>query len=114
MQQGLFDPDGMIVLLRVETERALAEGYPALRVTGEMSWAPRGLPCSERLIEYEAKLNEFFPGGNCQSGRAAKAITASWPPSAGTSAHYCHHTCYNRARCALANPRCSPPSSRHG
>jgi PAS domain S-box-containing protein len=65
LKQGAFDPDGMIALLRTETEQALAEGYAALRVTGEMTWALRGLPGSERLIEYEAKLNEFFPGSKC-------------------------------------------------
>jgi len=65
MQDGTFDPDRMIDLLRSETERALAEGYSALRVTGEMTWALRGLPGAERLIEYEAKLNRFFPGSKC-------------------------------------------------
>jgi PAS domain S-box-containing protein len=65
LKQSVFDPDGMIALLRTETERALAEGHAALRVTGEMSWALRGLPGSDRLIEYEAKLNEFLPGSKC-------------------------------------------------
>ena len=48
MKEGVFDPDGMIELLRSETELALAEGYEALRVTGEMTWALHGLPGSER------------------------------------------------------------------
>lgn len=61
MKGGIFDPDGMIRMLTEETDKALEEGYAALRVTGEMSWALRGLPGSERLIEYETKLNEFFP-----------------------------------------------------
>ena len=61
MKGGVFDPDGMIRMLTDETDKALEEGYTALRVTGEMSWALRGLPGSERLIEYETKLNEFFP-----------------------------------------------------
>jgi len=65
MKGGVFDPDKMIVLLTSETKKALAEGYSALRVTGEMSWALRGLPGSERLIEYENKLNTFFPGSKC-------------------------------------------------
>jgi len=65
VQEGVFDPDEMIVLLRAETGRALDEGYSALRVIGEMTWAVRGLPGSERLIEYEAKLNGFFPGSDC-------------------------------------------------
>jgi len=65
MRQGVFDPDGMIALLRTETARALAEGYSALRASGETTWALRGLPGSGRLIEYEAKLNTFFPGSQC-------------------------------------------------
>ena len=65
LRDGIFNPDGMIGLLRVETGRALTEGYSALRVTGEMTWALRGLPGSERLIEYEMKLNEFFHGSEC-------------------------------------------------
>lgn len=65
MQDGVFDPDKMIATLRAETARALDEGYTALRVTGEMTWALRGLPGSERLIEYETKLNEFSPGSQC-------------------------------------------------
>lgn len=64
-RQGSFDPDAMIALLRAETERALAEGYPALRVTGEMTWPLQGLPGSERLMEYEAKLDEFLPASKC-------------------------------------------------
>ena len=73
MKDGAFDPDGMISMLARETELALQEGYAALRVTGEMTWALRGLPGSERLMEYEAKLNGFFPGSRalaiCQYDR---------------------------------------------
>ena len=36
-----------------------------MRVTGEMSWASRVLPGSQRLIEYEMKLNGFLPGSKC-------------------------------------------------
>jgi len=65
IKDGVFDPDGMLSLLKAKTEEALAEGYSALRVTGEMSWALRGLPDSERLIEYEIKLNEFLADNKC-------------------------------------------------
>jgi len=64
-RDGVFDPDRMIATLQAETERALAAGYAALRVSGEMTWALRGLSGSERLIEYEAKLNRFCPGSQC-------------------------------------------------
>ncbi len=67
MREAAFDPDAMIALLRSETEKALDEGYSALRVTGEMTWALKGLPGSEKLMEYEAKLNKFFPGSQCMA-----------------------------------------------
>jgi len=60
-----FDPEAMLALLRRETEEALNQGFKGLRATGEMTWALRGLPGSERLSEYEALLNEFFPGSPC-------------------------------------------------
>jgi len=65
MQGGVFDPDRMIVELQAQTDQALAEGYPGLSITSEMGWALRGLPGSERLIEYAGKANEFFPGSKC-------------------------------------------------
>lgn len=65
-QEGFFDPDRMIALLISETEKALSEGYTALRVTGEMTWVLKGLPGSEKVIEYEAKLNsDLFPKNPC-------------------------------------------------
>ena len=65
-KEDSFDPDSMIALLVKETEKAIAEGYPALRVTGEMTWVLRGHPGSEKLLEYEAKLNrDFFPYHPC-------------------------------------------------
>jgi len=66
MKEGSFNPDRMIDMLISEIKKALAEGYPALRVTGEMSWALRGYPGSEKLLEYEAKLNrDLFPKYPC-------------------------------------------------
>jgi hypothetical protein len=65
LRDGEFDPAKLLALLGEETDKALAEGYPALRITGEMTWALAGEPGSERLVEYEAKLNEFYPGSKC-------------------------------------------------
>lgn len=64
-KEGHFNPDRMIKLLKRETEKAIKEGYIGLRVTGEMTWTLKGKPGSERLIEYEAKLNRFFPKAKC-------------------------------------------------
>lgn len=70
LKHGRFDPDAMLEMLAAETQIAVSQGFRALRVTGEMSWALRGLPGSDRLMEYEGKLNAFFPThqalGMCQ------------------------------------------------
>ncbi len=60
---GVFQPEMMIAMLGRETAAALEAGYTALRVTGEMSWALAGDPGSERLVEYEALLNQFYATG---------------------------------------------------
>ncbi len=57
-----FDPDVMIALVKEHLDTALADGYDALRVTGEMTWALKSRENIELLVEYEAKLNYFFPG----------------------------------------------------
>jgi len=63
---GSFDPTLMIAFLKEETEKALEEGYPALRITGEASWVLQSVPGSERLLEYEAMLNrDLFPRYKC-------------------------------------------------
>ncbi len=62
---GAFDPDKTIGLLRAWTEQALAEGYAALRVTGEMSWALGNVRGSEQLSSYEAQVDRFFQDSAC-------------------------------------------------
>ncbi len=74
LKQGYFDPDWMIRFLIETTEAAKAAGFSALRATGEMTWALGSDVGVERLIEYEAKLNRFFPQYDalaiCQYNRA--------------------------------------------
>ena len=61
LRDGRFDPDRMIADLAEASAAAKADGFSALRVTGEMTWVLGGAPGTERLFEYEAKLNNFFP-----------------------------------------------------
>jgi len=61
LKNGYFDPDLMIRFLEDAVESAESKGYSALRVTGEMTWALGSETGVERLIEYEAKLNDVFP-----------------------------------------------------
>jgi hypothetical protein len=73
LKQGYFDPDWMIDFLKLASDEAKAAGFSALRITGEMTWVLGGDPGTERLMEYEAKLNYFFPGNDalaiCQYNR---------------------------------------------
>lgn len=74
LKNGEFDPDWMIDFLGQAVENAKKEGFSAVRASGEMTWAltPTG-ESDDRLIEYECKLNTFFPkhdmSGICQYNR---------------------------------------------
>ena len=65
LRHGHFDPDAMIHYLEETTDAAIAAGFSALRVTGEMTWALGNAPGAERLIEYESKLAHFFDRKPC-------------------------------------------------
>lgn len=54
---GRFSPDRMLGRLRSAYDDGIREGFNGVRLTGEMHWALRGLPGSERLAEYEARIN---------------------------------------------------------
>jgi len=62
---GVFDPEGMIGLLESEVRRALGDGFSGLRVTGEATWTLRDVKGSERIIEYEIMLRDFFRENEC-------------------------------------------------
>jgi ABC-type transporter Mla MlaB component len=53
---GRFEVDRMLALLREEHDRARAEGYCGLSVTGEMPHAICELPGGQQLSAYEARI----------------------------------------------------------
>jgi hypothetical protein len=67
---GQFEPRAMIDRTMNRYEVSEKEGYKGSRACGEMSWALKGIPGSERLLEYEVLLNTIkttFPHtGMCQ------------------------------------------------
>lgn len=74
LKNGNFDPDWMIGFLIDAVADAQRQGFRSVRASGEMTWAlgPSG-HAHGRLLEYECKLNSFFPnydmGGICQYNR---------------------------------------------
>ena len=68
--EGRFDPNDMINRSIKRYDSAKAEGYVGSRACGEMSWTLKGLPGSERFLEYENLLNNNYSNfphtGMCQ------------------------------------------------
>lgn len=60
LKGGSFDPDRMIAMLHKAVQDALDAGFTALCAAGDMNWVLDGAPGSERLAEYEARLNHFY------------------------------------------------------
>ncbi|GIJ46779.1 hypothetical protein Val02_36650 [Virgisporangium aliadipatigenens] len=58
-----FVPEAVIAGWDAEVERARADGWSALRVLGDMSWAARDIPGADRIGWYEAQVNRVFAGG---------------------------------------------------
>lgn len=60
LKDGSFDPDRMIAMLHQAVKDALDAGFTGLCAAGDMSWLLDEAPGSERLAEYEARLNHFY------------------------------------------------------
>ncbi|MDD3581697.1 MAG: PAS domain S-box protein [Desulfobacca sp.] len=63
--EGSLAPETMIQWLQTQTDQALAQGYAALRVTGEMTWTTHKLPTAAPLLEYEARLDHCLSDWPC-------------------------------------------------
>ncbi|MER7004208.1 MEDS domain-containing protein [Dactylosporangium sp. NPDC000555] len=63
LPSGAFDPERVIDAWREELDRIREDGYPGMRVVGDMSWAADPVPGTERLAWYEAEVNRVFVAG---------------------------------------------------
>jgi diguanylate cyclase (GGDEF)-like protein len=57
---GYFTPDSMLARLRHMYEQRKQAGYAGSRMAGEMTWALRGVPGADRVIECEGRLNALL------------------------------------------------------
>jgi hypothetical protein len=57
---GRFVPEEMLETLRQFYKSSIEKGYKSCRVSGEMHWALQNIPGSERLMEYEALVNNVL------------------------------------------------------
>lgn len=60
LKDGRFDPDTMFRYFDDEILASRHHGFESTRVLGEMAWALGAPPRVERMVEYEARLNEFL------------------------------------------------------
>jgi ABC-type transporter Mla MlaB component len=72
LPDGSFDVERTLQTMREEHDRARAEGYPALSITGETSWVLHLPPGHEQLAEYEHRFGDVVEGREivalCQYG----------------------------------------------
>lgn len=72
-QTGTPNAAEMVDHLAAELERAADEGYPGLRITGDMCWAVRPQADAEQLLTYESEVGKLFADGRltaiCQYDR---------------------------------------------
>lgn len=59
-ENGIFDKDRMLALVDHVTGAGRDAGYKRTRIMGNMDWAFMNMPGSEKLIEYEAEVNEVL------------------------------------------------------
>jgi hypothetical protein len=64
LKGGAPDLDGMFELLREALETAVSEGR-RVRTCGEMNWIERSQIPSQRVMEYEARVNHLVPTFDC-------------------------------------------------
>ncbi len=65
LKGGKLIPDHMIRLLRNTTQEAQQEGWDALAVCGNMTELIKAGADIPTLVQYEQKLNDFFPSSRC-------------------------------------------------
>jgi signal transduction histidine kinase len=74
LKGGDFEPETLLRFWSEAADAATAAGFSGLRVVAEMTWALHGDPGAERLIEFEAKVNDLVRThpivGICQYNRA--------------------------------------------
>jgi MEDS: MEthanogen/methylotroph, DcmR Sensory domain len=106
LKDGTFNPDQMIYSLSAMTDQALADSCSGLRITGEMTWALGSETGCDRLIEYEMKLNRFFPGSRAHA--LCQYTTTRFPPTIIREVLR-HHPIAVVGQHATENPYFEPP-----
>jgi hypothetical protein len=87
--EGVFEVERMYRMIERALTEAPAAGFSRVRTCGEMSWALRGMPGTDDLMEYESRVNELTQQHDCTlmctydinkiGGRALMDVLATHP-----------------------------------
>jgi PAS domain S-box-containing protein len=61
LTEGYFDIPKMMQFWKETVEKALKDGYTAVRAAAEMTWSLGAEPGNDLLVPYESELNDVFP-----------------------------------------------------
>lgn len=61
LRNARFEPDAMLSLIREILDGGHDRGYPLTRLVAHMEWSLEDFPGTDRLIEYESRLNHVLP-----------------------------------------------------
>lgn len=59
-EQGTFDKDRMLATLEQACATAREQGYPRVRIMGNMDWVFADVPGAKQILAYEAEVNEVL------------------------------------------------------
>lgn len=65
MRDGVFNPFDVIAFFYAETQRALSEGFRAVRIAQEMAWGGKMLEDGTLLAQHDIALNKFIQTIDC-------------------------------------------------
>lgn len=87
-----FEPHRVISRLRDETSLATRAGYTGLHISADMTWALRGLPNCDPLVDYEKRVTDLVAAGELPTLTAfcvydQRQFTDGWRPDALGQAH---------------------------
>lgn len=60
LKDGLFDQDRMLTAIDEVIAAGVADGYPRMRIMGNMAWTLKGNPGTEEVLEFESRVNEVL------------------------------------------------------
>jgi hypothetical protein len=103
LNNGHFDVDRMLGMLRDALSRALKDGFRSLWASGDMTWELGGERNFDKLLEYECGLEEFLRTNSAIHG-ICQYHRDTLPADAVATALHTHQAVYINETLSRMNP----------